>query len=202
MHGITFSQISVDAGNAFLRKLAIKAGTLIEAMPTAAQRRTLEAIAAEMAESGEYDEGMAPTPTVLLDGKGGGLLLEANLSALQSFFPPALIGVIVDACDKWGLPHLCAPDDDSYVKVGCGKNDGTQGFLDACRAHLAGTGGKVSVRYSLGALTKKGERNGKGGQSLDARCSHPSGHSVFASAPLRPLHLCVPQGRASSSSSS
>jgi 3-methyladenine DNA glycosylase/8-oxoguanine DNA glycosylase len=160
LHGITFSMISVDAGNAFLRKLAIKAGTLIEVMPAVQRRAALEAIATEMAESGDYEEGKAPTASELLDGKGGGLLLEANTSRLM--FPPALVGVIVDACDKWGLPHLCAPDDDAYVKVGCGKNEGTQGFLNACRAHLKGTGGKVSVRYSLGALTKKGDRNGKG----------------------------------------
>jgi 3-methyladenine DNA glycosylase/8-oxoguanine DNA glycosylase len=160
LHGITFCQISIDAGNAFLRKLAIKAGTLIEVMPKAQRHAVLETIATEMAECGEYEEGMAPTATELINGKGGGLLLEANLGRL--IFPPALIGVIVDACDKWGLPHLCATDDDSYTKVGCGKNEGTEGYLNACRSHLKGTGGKVSVRYSLGALSRKGERTGKG----------------------------------------
>ena len=160
LRGITFSMISIDAGNSFLRKLAIKAGTLIEVMPKTQRHAVLDMIAAEMAECGQYEAGMTPTAFELLDGKGGGLLLEANLGRL--IFPPSLIGVIFDACDRWGLPHLCAIDDDSYVKVGCGKKEGTENFLNACRAHLKGTGGKVSVRYSLGALSKKGDRTGKG----------------------------------------
>ena len=159
-HGITISMISIDAGNSFLRKVAIKAGTLIEVMPKAQRTSVLARIATEMAECGEYDSGMAPTACELLDGKGGGILLEAKLGRL--IFPPSLIGVIVDACDKWGLPHLCAIDDDEYIKVGCGKNEGTEAYLTACRAHLKGTGGKVSVRYSLGALSKNGNRSGKG----------------------------------------
>jgi len=175
IHGITFSQISVDAGNAFLRKLAIKAGTLLEAMSPAAQRTALDAIAAELAASGEYQEGRAPTASQLMDGRGGGLLLEGK--SKEIIFTPALVGVVVDACDKHGLPHLCAVDDASYAKVGCGKNEGTQAFLDACRAHLAGRGPKVSVRYSLGALSRKGTRSGKGGFiiGLVERARRPDG---------------------------
>jgi 3-methyladenine DNA glycosylase/8-oxoguanine DNA glycosylase len=175
IHGITFSMISVEAGNSFLRKLCIKAGTLIEAMPPAKGRVALAAIAAELAESGQYPDGKAPTAADLLDGKDGGILLDARKDEL--IFTPSLIGVIVDACDKWGLPHLCAVDDGSYAKVGCGMHDGTQGFLDACRAHLKGTGPKVSVRYSLGKLSKKGTRNAKGSFIIELvkRARRPDG---------------------------
>ena len=171
----TFVQITVDAGNAFLRKLTLKIGSIVEAMPEKQRDKLLKQIAKELAESGEYAEGMSATPKQLYDGKGGGLLLEASCHK-KIIFTPAAVGAVVDACDEWGLPHLTACDGDiggrSFADIGCGKNDDPADYLEACREHLREpTAPLVSVRYSLGQINKKGPRAGKrsakGAQIID-----------------------------------
>ena len=52
----TFVQITVDAGNAFLRKLTLKIGSIVEAMPEKQRDKLLKQIAKELAESGERAE--------------------------------------------------------------------------------------------------------------------------------------------------
>ena len=151
LKGITFSMISVAAGETMLRKLAIKCGALIEVMEPAAKRKTtLSDILAELRHSGECDESNVRDEAHLLE-----LLLAGNFRPFV--FTPLMVGVVCDASTAHGHPHLSGSSDGTYMKVKAGKNDDPKVFLDACRKALAG-GPKTCCGFSAGSPK---QRNGK-----------------------------------------
>lgn len=178
LKGITFSMISVAAGETMLRKLAIKCGCILEHMPPAARESNLTAILGELRHSGECDEANVRDEAHLLE-----LLLAGNFRPFV--FTPLMVGVVCDACSSHGQPHLAGSSDGSYIKVcmhahvpshwartrhcmhvctlltvatahraygiqvSAGKNDDPQVFLEACRKQMAG-GPKTCCGFSAG----------------------------------------------------
>ena len=139
LRAITFTMVSVDAGNAFLRRLSIKLGVALEQLPLAERERRLATALADMRASKECEDltSTAQLLELLLAGHSGELL-----------FTVELLEVLVLTCEKHkgkqtGYPHLCG------VSFPCGKNDDHQLFLEKAREHVAGDGAvPVSAGYS------------------------------------------------------
>jgi len=138
VRAITFTMVSVDAGNAFLRRLAMKVGVAIERMGADDRASLLDRTVRELIDSGEDTNGADNLHKLMLTGKH-------NTSGF--LFTPELVAPLIASCEKikgkqTGYPHLCG---DSFP---CGKNDDHELFLQKARAHAAGEGEPVSAAYS------------------------------------------------------
>jgi len=138
VRAITFTMVSVDAGNAFLRRLAMKVGVAIERMGAAGRASLLDRTVRELIDSGEDTNGADDLHKLMLTGKH-------NTSGF--LFTPEIVAPLIASCEKikgkqTGYPHLCG---DSFP---CGKNDDHELFLQKARAHAAGEGEPVSAAYS------------------------------------------------------
>ena len=144
IRAMTFTMISVAAGESFLKRLAIKCGVCIERMPKPQRKKLLEEAVKEIHQSDEYPE---LTADVLLER-----LLDGNFHAI--LLTCGLIKALVQTCDmhkgkRVGWPHLCGVS----RKCGKGRNpdqeaENIKGFLEAARAHAAGGPVPVSAGYS------------------------------------------------------
>lgn len=138
LRAITFSMVSVDAGNSFLRRLAIKIGVCLENMHPHKRKFILNEAVYEMrSEGGKYENMTAETLLdLLLAGKAGGIQFNVGL-----------VGALADTCmmskgERTGYPHLCG---ETYP---CGKNDDHSIFLYKAQQHVSGGEGCVSAGYS------------------------------------------------------
>ena len=160
VRAITFTMVSVDAGNAFLRRLAMKVGVAIERMGADGRASLLDRTVRELIDSGEDTNGADNLHKLMLTGKH-------NTSGF--LFTPELVAPLIASCEKLkgkqtGYPHLCGEHrhtlhmacapllrlrsrglGDSFP---CGKNDDHELFLQKARAHAAGEGEPVSAAYS------------------------------------------------------
>lgn len=139
LRAITFTMVSVEAGNVFLRKLAIKIGALLETFSEARRLKIISQLLAETKGSGRGEE--SDTEDDML-----GLLLEGRHEEI--IFTHSLVGELVKMCyvDKGkrvGHPHL------SGETVSCGKNDDPAVFLERARRHARGKNSPVSAGYSI-----------------------------------------------------
>lgn len=138
IRSITFTMVSVDAGNSFLRRLAIKAGVCIERKTPSQQKKLLQQIFKAVTESGEKSNVESPTHLLEL------LLAGRHREVLFSY---EMVQALVHDCEKehgkrTGYPHLCG------VTHPCGKNDDHSVFLDKARAAFHSGGEPVSAGYS------------------------------------------------------
>lgn len=140
VRAITFTMISVDAGNAFLRRLAMKLGVCIEQKSKSVRDRLLNDFLHSIQEGGNKSNLTSPEHLLqlLLDGKHGEL----------SFTHP-MVNELVKDCEiikgkRTGYPHLCG------VTFPCGKNDDHSVFVDKARDHAKGSGDPVSAGFSNG----------------------------------------------------
>jgi 3-methyladenine DNA glycosylase/8-oxoguanine DNA glycosylase/superfamily II DNA or RNA helicase len=138
VRSITFTMISVDAGNAFLRRLAIKIGVCLEAKPAAARTRLLGKFLRSIKEGGNGRELTSPE-----------MLLELLLGGKHAYitFTSDMARELVNDCEvlkgkRSGYPHLCG------VTHPCGKNDDHSVFLEKARAQTNGGGNPVSCGFS------------------------------------------------------
>ena len=84
------------------------------------------------------------------------VLLEGNFR--RFVFTPGMVGIVCEACNPIGLPHLAGSADGSFIKVKAGKNDDPGVFLGACRKQMSGSGPKTSCGFSAGnARTRCGK---------------------------------------------
>ena len=101
LRAITFTMVSVLAGNSFMRKLAIKIGVCLEMLKPLARKRVLEQALAEMQEAsnGFGKWTLKKLHGCLLDGEFGKII-----------FTPSLLRPLLAACQapngKPGYPHL------------------------------------------------------------------------------------------------
>ncbi|CAB9501710.1 DNA-3-methyladenine glycosylase [Seminavis robusta] len=111
LRSITFTQISVEAGESFMRRLAIKAGICLERKHTAA---------------GTLDASTTAYLAPFLEGRSRDVV-----------FTHALLRPLVDECKikqgkRTGWPHLCGPTHP------CGMRDDPQVFLNKARENSTG----------------------------------------------------------------
>ena len=137
LRSITFTMVSVDAGKAFLRRLAMKIGVCFENMEPTKRARLLNETLERMQEgSDDYDDlSSSELFQMLLEGQTGRLL-----------FTPLFLELVIEDClvikgEQTGYPHLCG------ISHPCGKNDDHSVFLQKAREHAAG-GKPVSAGYS------------------------------------------------------
>lgn len=135
IRAITFTMVSVDAGNAFLRRLAIKIGVSMENTSEPGRKNFLKTFFQDVTESG--NKSNISNPQELLE-----LLLKGHHNYLS--FTPGMLRVLVDDCEPTGHPHLCGP---SYP---CGKNDDHAIFLQKAReVYQKSTASPVSAGFSM-----------------------------------------------------
>ena len=140
VRAITFTMVSVDAGNAFLRRLAMKVGVCIEQKSEAVQNRLLNEFLQSIQEGGNKSNLASPEHLLelLLGGKHGEI----------SFTHP-MVNELIKDCEiikgkRTGYPHLCG------ITFPCGKNDDHSIFVEKARAHAKGSGDPVSAGFSNG----------------------------------------------------
>jgi len=138
IRSITFTMVSVDAGNAFCRRLAIKVGVALEQLPAAQRKQILDKALADMMASGECRiRSTDDLLKTLLDGRSKDIL-----------FTQELVAALIATCEKTkkgkptGYPHICG------VTFPCGKNDDHALFLKKARDHANGGKEPVSAGYS------------------------------------------------------
>ena len=137
VRAVTFVMVSMDAGNSFLRRLAIKIGVAIEQLEPSARCTLLNRALAEMHAASE-----------MMKLASGEQLLQKLLGGSTEIpFTPPLLGALVDTCDvlhgkRRGWPHLCGGSQK------CGKNDDPADFLRHARAQAAGEAVEASAGYS------------------------------------------------------
>ena len=90
IRAITFTMVSVDAGNAFLRRLAIKVGVCLESMHITKRHKILQQFLADLNESQEA--GDLDSPDHLLQA----LLRGAHN---QIMFTPSIVDELVQQCE-------------------------------------------------------------------------------------------------------
>lgn len=102
LRAITFSMVSVAAGNSFLRKLSIKVAVCLERLSASKRASVLEAALREIREGNTLYQNLSPNELFqfLLKGKSG------EIQFCQSLLRP-----LVDACEnhngkRTGYPHL------------------------------------------------------------------------------------------------
>jgi 3-methyladenine DNA glycosylase/8-oxoguanine DNA glycosylase/superfamily II DNA or RNA helicase len=124
LRSITFTMVSVDAGNSFLRRLAIKIGVCWEH---------------KFKNTGSWDETKKSAFEPFLQGK-----------CREVTFTHKLLRPLIDECSgetnrgkPSGRPHL------SGKTVKCGKNDDHGVFLKKAREHANGCGEEVSAGFSM-----------------------------------------------------
>ena len=140
VRAITFTMVSVDAGNAFLRRLAMKIGACLEQKSSSVRNRLLNNFLQSIQEGGNKSDLNGPEELLglLLDGKHGELT-----------FTHLMVRELVNNCEiikgkQTGYPHLCG------VTFPCGKNDDHSAFLEKARAQARGSGDPVSAGFSNG----------------------------------------------------
>jgi 3-methyladenine DNA glycosylase/8-oxoguanine DNA glycosylase/superfamily II DNA or RNA helicase len=135
IRAITFTMVSVDAGNAFMRRLAIKVGVCLENKPKAIRTKLLKAFFAEVTESG--DKYNIRDPDHLLQ-----LLLDGYHQSLT--FTHGMLRHLINDCEPTGHPHLCGPSHP------CGKNDDHSIFVQKSRdAYFSKDSEPVSAGFSM-----------------------------------------------------
>jgi 3-methyladenine DNA glycosylase/8-oxoguanine DNA glycosylase len=139
LRGITFTMVSIDAGNSFLRKLSIKIGVCLERMPTKGRRDILGQVVDEIRDGNDTCTlTSADLLESLLRGEGG-----------DFYFTATLLRPLIDGCEdingkRSGYPHLCGGK-----PVKCGKRDDPANFLQKARDFADGKGvAQVSASYS------------------------------------------------------
>ena len=110
VRAITYTMVSVDAGNAFLRRLAMKIGTCLERKAPSTRNKVLSTLSKR--EAG--DEVGSDSPEYLLN-----LLLEGRHTEFT--FTHQMMRELVNDCEidkgkRTGYPHICG------VTFPCGKN--------------------------------------------------------------------------------
>lgn len=138
LRAITFTMVSVDAGNAFLRRLTIKIGVCIELMASTRRKQILRQFLTATRESNETED--LKSPEELLQ-----LLLQGEHKMIV--FTVDLLRELAVSCEeiegkRTGYPHLCG------VTFPCGKNDDPRVFLEKARAHAKGGDVPVSAGFS------------------------------------------------------
>jgi len=138
LRSITFTMVSVDAGNSFLRRLAIKIGVCLEAKPASVRSKLSDRFLQSIKEGGNKSD--------LEDSK---MLLEHLLAGEHGYimFTPEMTRMLINDCEvlsgkRSGYPHLCG------VTHPCGKNDDHSVFLEKARAQLNEGGTPVSAGFS------------------------------------------------------
>lgn len=182
VRSITFVMVSVDAGNAFLRKLAIKCGVAVEWLQPAKRRAVLDEALSDTRGAGEEYAGVT----------SGEQLLELLLSARtkEVLFTVGLMRNLLDSCDTSdkklnGWPHLCGPTGK------CGKNDDPAVFLREARAHAADAaeGKKAAKPVSAGYSKPKAE------QLISIVCAFENGevcaHELAAASDRRAMAMLM-----------
>ena len=139
VRAITFTMVSVDAGNSFLRRLAMKIGVCIERKPPSVRNRLLNQFLMSIKEGGDSVDLNSPKQLLEL------LLLGQHK---EFTFTHLMVRELIKECEmikgkRSGYPHLCG------VTFPCGKNDDHSVFLEKARAHVRG-GDPVSTGYSAG----------------------------------------------------
>ena len=138
LRAITFTMVSVDAGNAFLRRLAMKIGVCLELKASSRRNKLLNDLLQSMKAAGRMNDLKGPDDLLqlLLDGK----------HKLVTFTHPMLRELIKDCKiikgKQSGYPHVCG------VTYPCGKNDDHSAFLEKARAHAKGGDEPVSAGFS------------------------------------------------------
>lgn len=140
LRSITFVMVSIDAGNAFMRKLAIKVGVCFECMKKQKRDSILNEAIHQMQEGRDDFNHLTADDLLnrMLEGQSGKFL-----------FTTGLLRPLIDQCDiingkLSGYPHLCGGK-----PVKCGKNDDHSVFLEKAREHALGKGTvEVSASYS------------------------------------------------------
>jgi len=133
LRAITFTMVSIDAGNAFLRRLAIKLGVCLERKPSKDRNRILGMFVAERGQSvSSPDEALS-------------LLINGRHDDVK--FTHGLVNELVQECEiikgkRTGYPHLCG------VTHPCGKNDDHRVFIQKARGHAANGCDPVSAGFS------------------------------------------------------
>jgi hypothetical protein len=89
LRAITFTMVSVDAGNVFLRKLAIKIGALLETFTERRRQDLLSRFSRDMVESDKHP--VDDSPEALMD-----LFVKGDHKGL--LFTPDLVGELVRTC--------------------------------------------------------------------------------------------------------
>lgn len=138
IRAITFTMVSIDAGNAFLRRLAMKVGVCLESMEADRRDNIMAGFVKDLKDAG-----------VRLGSKSKDQLLDALLRGdhRSVSFTPGIVGELVQQCEilngkRSGYPHLCG------VTFPCGKNDDPAVFLQKARDHAKGSKSPVSAGYS------------------------------------------------------
>lgn len=141
VRAITFTMISVDAGNAFMRRLAIKIGVCIEQMEPKKRSRILSTIVMELKESKERQYADL-TAQSLMDR----LLGADNKIGFTYTMLHELVGTcLVLGGKQSGYPHLCG------ITHPCGKHDDPGMFLAKARAHVNYDGDAVRDEMTVSA---------------------------------------------------
>ena len=130
--------VRVDAGNSFLRRLAMKIGACLEQKASSLRKKLLYDFFQSMQEAG--DKVDLNSPEALLE-----LLVTGRHKELT--FTHEMVRELIKDCEtikgkQTGYPHLCG------VTFPCGKNDNQGAFLDKARAHAKGGNEPVSVGFS------------------------------------------------------
>lgn len=138
VRAITYTMVSVDAGNAFLRRLAMKIGVCLEQKAPVTRNKMLSSFFKSITEAGDIIE--LDGPECLLK-----LLLQGRHTELT--FTHTMLRELVNACEfikgkRTGYPHICG------VTFPCGKNDDHSEFLQKARAHADGGSEPVSAGFS------------------------------------------------------
>lgn len=132
LRAITFTMISVDAGNAFLRKLAIKAAVCLEGKSKRDRKKILDTFVAGQ------DSSMSTEKAIeLLEG---GRHKEVRLT--HDLLRELINECEIDQGKQTGYPHLCG------ISHPCGKDDDPRVFLTKARNQAKGTGAPVSAGFS------------------------------------------------------
>ena len=135
LQGITFVMISVEAGNSFLRRLAIKVGVCLEMMTEEEREPIVQKALAEYAESGVTNVRDGDHLIHLLCSGGG---YGSSAESEEILFTAGLVGALTNQCERIrvngkmtdsGYPHLCG------VTSPCGKRDDPRVFLALARRH-------------------------------------------------------------------
>lgn len=81
VRGITFTMVSVDAGNSFLRRLAMKVGTILETIPAPRRNEILLQFLKDLRESGQVYSTPDDVLQALLDGRHSEITFTHQLVA-------------------------------------------------------------------------------------------------------------------------
>lgn len=139
LRSITFSMISVAAGNSFIRRFAMKIGAHLEQMEPKARAGILRETVAT------WKEAKSESYATLNEEKVLTMFLEGNTRVT---FTPQLVGELAKECvvlkgKRSGFPHLCGKTHP------CGMHDDHSEFLAKARSHAKGGDDHVSTGYSI-----------------------------------------------------